>query len=154
MSRVVVSDTSCFIAFDCINQLEILHRVFNTVITTPDVQQEFGKTLPHWVSIMEPSNQGKKIELENALDKGEASAIALALELQNSIVIIDEKKGRKVARSLDLEVIGSLKVLLIAKQKGVIARVYPLIQELTKQNFRFSAALVKEALAEAKEPEI
>jgi uncharacterized protein len=58
------------------------------------------------------------------------------------LIIIDEKKGRKIAKSLDLEVIGSLKVLLIAKQKGIIKAICPLIQELESQNFRFSRALV------------
>lgn len=90
MSRVVVSDTSCFIAFDRINQIEILHEVFGTVLTTPDVQQEFGKILPPWVTIREATNRVRLLELEAILDKGEASAIALALEIPNSIVIIDE----------------------------------------------------------------
>lgn len=151
MSKVVISDTSCFIAFDRINQIEILHKIFDSVLTTPTVQQEFGKNLPPWVIITEPTNQNKQIELENILDKGEASAIALALEIQSALIIIDEKKGRKLAKSLNLEVIGSLKVLLIAKQKGFIVAIHPLIQELENQNFRFSKALVEQALTEANE---
>jgi uncharacterized protein len=151
MSKVVVSDTSCFIAFDRIDQLEILHRVFDTVITTLSVQEEFGKMLPHWVTIGEATNRVQLLELENILDKGEASAIALALEIPNSIIIIDEKKGRKHAKSLNLQVIGSLKVLLIAKHKGVIKSIHPLIKDLENQNFRFSKALIDQALVEANE---
>jgi len=151
MSNVVISDTSCFIAFDRIRQLEILRLTFSSVITTPSVQEEFGKTLPSWVILRDARNQTKKIELEAILDKGEASAIALALEIKNSVLIIDEKKGRKLAQHMDLEVIGSLKVLLIAKQKGIINTIYPLLQELEKHNFRFSKALVEQALVEANE---
>ena len=151
MGRVVISDTSCFIAFDRINQIEILHKVFNSVLTTPTVVQEFGKNLPPWVIVAEPTNQGKQIELERILDKGEASAIALALEIQHSVIIIDEKKDRNLAKSLNLEVIGSLKVLLIAKQKGFIESIYPFIQDLEGKNFRFSKALVEQALIEAGE---
>jgi uncharacterized protein len=87
------------------------------------------------------------------LDKGEASVIALALEIENSVIIIDEKKGRKIAKNLNLEVIGSLKVLLIARKKGVISRIYPILQELGSQNFRFSKKLVTQALIEANESE-
>jgi predicted nucleic acid-binding protein len=151
MSKVVISDTSCFIAFDRINQIELLHKIFDSVLTTHNVLKEFGKNLPPWVIIAEPANQSKQVELEGILDKGEASAIALALEIKNSLIIIDEKKGRRIAKSLDLEVIGSLKVLLIAKQKGIIKAIYPLIQELESQNFRFSKVLVEQALIEADE---
>jgi predicted nucleic acid-binding protein len=151
MNKVVISDTSCFIAFDRINKLEILQLVFGTVLTTPRVMQEFGKNLPAWITLKEATNQDKLIELEGILDKGEASAIALALEIPGALIIIDEKKGRKIAKSLDLEVIGSLKVLLIAKQKGIIRAIHPIIQELESKNFRFSNELLEQALLEAGE---
>jgi uncharacterized protein len=77
MSKVVISDTSCFIAFDRINQIELLHKIFDSVLTTPNVLKEFGKNLLSWIIIAEPANQNKQVELEVILDKGEASAIAL-----------------------------------------------------------------------------
>jgi len=88
---------------------------------------------------------------EPSVDKGEATSIALALETPNSILIIDEKKGRGLAQSLQLEIIGTLKVLLLAKQKGIITSVKPLLVELDHYNFRFSKLLVKEVLIEAGE---
>lgn len=154
MNRIVISDTSCFIAFDRINQLEILQRTFGTVLTTPEVVEEFGKDLPLWVQIRRAVNSIKKVELERKLDKGEASAIALALEIERPVIIIDEKKGRKIAKDLNLEVIGSLKVLLIAKSKGVISEIYPVIRNLENLNFRFSKKLVSEALRLANEQEL
>lgn len=151
MSNIIISDTSCLIAFDRINQLEILHHVFDSIVTTSNVQQEFGKDLPEWIKIQDALNQDKKAELEKVVDTGEASAIALAIEIQNSVLIIDEKKGRKVARSLNLQIIGSLRVLLIAKQKGIIKNIFPLIQELEKKNFRFSKILIDQVLTAANE---
>lgn len=151
MSNIIISDTSCLIAFDRINQLEILHHVFDSIVTTSNVQQEFGKDLPEWIKIQDALNQDKKVELEKVVDTGEASAIALAIEIQNSVLIIDEKKGRKVARSLNLQIIGSLRVLLIAKQKGIIKNIFPLIQELEKKNFRFSKILIDQVLTAANE---
>jgi predicted nucleic acid-binding protein len=77
--------------------------------------------------------------------------LPLRYKIQNSILIIDEKKGRKVARSLNLQIIGTLRVLLLAKQKGVIKNIFPLIEELEKKNFRFSKILIDQVLTAAKE---
>jgi uncharacterized protein len=151
VSKTIISDTSCLIAFDRINQLEILHHVFDSIVTTSTVQQEFGKVLPEWINIQDALSQDKKSELEKVVDSGEASAIALALEIQNSLLIIDEKKGRKVAKSLNLHIIGSLRVLMLAKQRGIIKNILPLIQELEKKNFRFSKILIDQILTEANE---
>lgn len=68
-----------------------------------------------------------------------------------SILIIDEKKGRKVAIENHLEVIGTLRVLLLAKEKHVILSVKETITELAKRNFRFSQEIIKQILLEAKE---
>lgn len=77
-------------------------------------------------------------ELEAVLDKGEASAIALALETEKSQLIIDEKKGRKVAQNLKIDIIGTLKVIQMAKQKGIVQSAQPVIEDLQKAGFRFS----------------
>ena len=81
--------------------------------------------MPEWIRVIEVQNQGKIQELEAVLDKGEASAIALALETEKSQLIIDEKKGREVAQKLKIEIIGTLKVILMAKQKGIIQSARP-----------------------------
>lgn len=85
------------------------------------------------------------------LDPGEASAITLALESKNAILIIDEKKGRKVAQDLNIHIIGTLRVLLIAKQKGVIPSVKNIIELLNNHSFRFNNALVEEVLLQVNE---
>lgn len=120
MSILIISDTSCLIALERINRLDLLKDLFQQIVTTIEVQEEFGKKLPGWVKIVEVQNTVKLQELEILLDKGEASTIALALETGKSILIIDEKKGRKVAKSLKIEIIGTLKIIQMAKQKGII----------------------------------
>ena len=148
---IIISDTSCLIAFDRINKLEILRKTFPEIITTKEVEQEFGKPLPQWISIQPVADKKKILELEAIVDRGEASAIALALETMNCILIIDEKKGRKVAAELHIQIIGTLKVLLIAKQKGAINSAKEIIAELEKVNFRFSNVVVMEILKQAGE---
>lgn len=143
MGILIISDTSCLIALDRISQLDLLQKLFQQVVTTQAVQEEFGKELPDWIQINEIQNTNKIQELEDVLDKGEASAIALALETEKCLLIIDEKKGRKVAQSLNIEIVGTLKVIQMAKQKGIIESARPIIEDLQKAGFRFSQKIVK-----------
>ena len=152
MNKVIISDASCLIALDEIGQIEILKSAFPQIVTTKEVSAEFGKELPTWISIKTLQNSAKRNELELVLDAGEASAIALALENpKQSILIIDEKKGRKIAKQYNLEIIGTLRVLLLAKQNGVIPSVKNLVAELTRKRFRFTQAVVNQILEEANE---
>jgi uncharacterized protein len=151
MNRFIISDTSCLIALDRINKLELLGQVFTNIITTKEVQEEFGRALPSWIVVHEVKDKSRKNSLSELVDKGEASAIALALEIENSVLIIDEKKGRKLAAELRLEIIGTLRILLLAKQKGIIPNVTSLIHDLEKMNFRFSQTLVQEIVSLAGE---
>jgi len=143
MSILIISDTSCLIALDRISRLDLLRELFQQIVTTQDVEEEFGKELPVWIRVVEVKNQDKIQELEAILDKGEASAIALALEIEQNILIIDEKKGRKVAQSMKIQIIGTLKIIQMAKQKGIIQSARPLIEDLQKAGFRFSQKIVK-----------
>ncbi len=152
MNKVIISDASCLIALDEIGQIEILKSVFSKMVTTQEVSAEFGKELPTWISVKTLQNSAKRNELELVLDAGEASAIALALENpKQSILIVDEKKGRKIAMHHNLEIIGTLGVLLLAKQNGVIPSVKNLVAELTRKKFRFTQAVVNQILEEANE---
>ncbi len=60
--------------------------------------------------------------IPNTVDSGEAEAIALALEL-NMILLIDEKRGRIVAKQKAVDIIGTAGILLLAKRKGIARRV-------------------------------
>lgn len=151
MSKVIISDASCLIALDRINKLEILAKIFGTIVTTPEVQSEFGNTLPGWISIIEAKDQVRKNDLNKLVDLGEASAISLAIESVGATLIIDEKKGRELALKLNLKIIGTIRVLLLAKQKGVIPKIKPLLVELEKNHFRFSKSLIIKVLEEAQE---
>lgn len=80
MPRVIISDTSILILFKKIEQLDLLAKVYGNLITTPEVAAEFGDILPKWVEIQEVRDHKYQLFLETQLDKGEASAIALAME--------------------------------------------------------------------------
>jgi predicted nucleic acid-binding protein len=100
MQATIISDTSCLILLDTIDELNLLEALFGQVLTTQTVADEFGKTLPEWIRIKNPKDPVNQFVLETSLDKGEASAIALALEQTDCLLIIDELKGRRLAKRL------------------------------------------------------
>src|SRR3989304_1491081 len=142
MDTIIISDTSCLIALTNIDKLDILRDLYREVIITKDVYDEFGGTLPDWIMISEVKSRKKQAELESRLDKGEASSIALALEIQNSTLIIDEVKGRKIAQSLNIDIIGTIGVLLLADKKGLIKDVISIILKMVNKGFRLSDKLI------------
>jgi predicted nucleic acid-binding protein len=144
MNKIILSDTSCLIALSNINQLGILKNLFQEIIITEEVEKEFGEPLPDWINIKTVKNKTKQFELEKRLDKGEASSIALALETDNSTLIIDEIKGRKIAEFFHIDIIGTLGVLLLADKKGIIKDFMNVIKGLKSKGFRISDSLFKE----------
>ena len=151
MPKTIISDTSCFIVLQNIGELDLLRRVYGEVLTTEIVAEEFGEDLPEWVKLESPKDKIKQTLLELQVDKGEASAIALALETQNATVILDDRKARKVAERLALEVTGTLGVIIKAKNKNIISSIKPLLEKLSETNFRLSKAIEEESLRQANE---
>ena len=150
--KVIIADTSCLIIYHKIGQLEILRDAFSDLIVTREVAEEFGE-LPDWLAIKEVADKEQYIKLTEDIGKGEASSIALALEFDDSLLIIDEKKGRKVAVDLKIEIIGSLGVLIKAKEKGVIKSVKEILTLIDKTNFRISQSIREKILRESGELE-
>lgn len=151
MQRVIISDASCLILLEKIEELELLHKLFGTIITTPEVAKEFGSPLPTWIEIKEPSNKTYQTIIEASVDKGEASAIALAIEQIDCLIIIDDLKGRKFAHQLQLNVTGTLGIMVDAKQSGIISSVIPLLTKVKSTNFRLTKKIEALILSKAGE---
>ena len=79
MHKTIISDTSCLILLDKIGELEILNKLFGTITTTAEVAGEFGQQLPAWFEIRQPADKNYQSIIAESIDKGEASAIALAI---------------------------------------------------------------------------
>ena len=106
----------------------------------------------NWIKIIIPSNVKLVQELNENLDEGESEAIALAKELNAEFILIDEKKGRKVAERLGITAIGLLGILLKAKQKHAVKRVMPLLDALRQDaGFWISDVLYHDILMQAAE---
>ena len=151
MPKVIISDTSCLILLNKIDSLHLLHQLFDTIIITPEVAKEFGLQLPFWIEIHATSFLTEQQEFEMILDKGESSAIALALELKNCLLIIDELKGRRFAQQHGISVIGTLGIIINAKLKVYLPSVKPILTAIKRTNFRLTEQLERIVLKEAGE---
>jgi len=146
MDKIIISDTSCLIALSKIDKLDLLKGLYHEIIITKEVYQEFGSSLPDWIIISEVKDKQKQKEIEERLDKGEASSIALALEIENTSLIIDEIKGRKIAQSFNIDIIGTIGIILLADKKGLISDVTSLILRLVNKGFRLSDNLINKII--------
>lgn len=148
--KAIIADTSCLILYAKIDQLGMLKATFPTLMVTKEVAAEFGE-MPAWINVRQVANTSQYFDLARDLGKGEASSITLALEHDDSLLIIDEKKGRKVASEMKVEIIGSLGVLLKAKEKGVIRSVSEIMAQIDQTNFRISPMIREKVLEQAGE---
>ncbi len=146
MPSIVISDTSSLILFDKIGEIELIRDVYDRIITTHVIAEEFGESLPHWIEIKAVNDKKYQLFLETQVDIGEASAIALAKEIENSLLLLDDLKARKLAGKLHIKYTGTLGVINKAKQLGLIDKVKPLIDKLLLTDFRISENIIQELL--------
>lgn len=144
MNNAIVSDSACLIGLERIGRLDILPSLFDAVVIPPEVHSEFGSA-PPWLSVQTPTNTALVASLKLRVDDGEAEALALALQLGYKL-ILDDLEARKVARHIGVKVIGTLGVLVNARQRNIIPSLKALLTELERGGYYFTAQLKMEAL--------
>lgn len=140
----IVSDSSCLISLERIDQLHVLPALYEPVASPPEVHREFGISLP-WLKVETPSDKTLVAALGLLVDEGEAEAIALACE-RAWRVVLDDRRARSVAARMGVRVIGTVGILVRAKQSGLAASLKPLLDNLESSGFHLSDALKREAL--------
>lgn len=151
MPKTIISDTSCFIILTNIGELELLHKLYGEIVTTPEIATEYGEALPEWIEVLTVKDKYRQMLLEMQIDKGESSAIALALETKDCTIILDDYKARKIAAQLNLNYTGTIGVIIKAKLKRIIPSIKPLLKKIKQTDFRLSDQLELLALKEANE---
>ena len=140
-----MTDSTCLIALEGIGRLDILPAVYEEVIAPPAVQAEVDTEI-EWLVTKKLTNPAVSMALQPQLGKGEAAAIALATEMSDIVVVLDDKKARRVARQMGLEIVGTLGTLLRAKRQGIIVEIQPILEELKRVGFRCSPSIYDEVL--------
>ncbi len=150
MSRSsVISNSSPLIALERVGRLDLIRQLFGRVDVPPAVAREVfeADTIPNWIEVVTLSGPvSAKIPL--ALGAGEREAIALALEQPPTWVVLDDLPARRLAATLGLPVIGTVGLLLAAKQQALIPLLEPLLNDLEQADFRLSLK-VREAVLQA-----
>lgn len=152
---IVVSDTSSVSNLLIIGEVNLLRLLFATVVVPDAVYDELCRVPAHknalqhleWIERRKLADIRLFERLQNELDRGESEAIALAVELEADLLLIDESLGREVAESLGLKITGILGVLIRAKDEGCISEVRPLINKLIDEaDFWVGAKTISTAL--------
>ncbi len=160
---IVVADASPLIAFARIDHLEILAKTLGSIVVPQSVVDEcmgdqskpgaarIQKSIQiNLVSVHNDPTTDQFIQLKTFLGSGESAAITLALKL-NAGLLVDEKLARNAAAQLNIKIIGTAGVLLLAKRKKLIPKVLPLINQLKKSGYYLSQSLINEITKMARE---
>lgn len=161
---IVVSDTSALTALFLVQQLELLPNLYGTVIVPTAVMDELlllETDLKYdlstvksatWLSTVSIKDEPLFQKYRRVLDEGESQALVLAKELAADLLLIDEMRGRAVAKAEGIPHTGVLGILLSAKAQGLLTAVQPVMNDLkTFANFYISEQLYKRVLDEAGE---
>lgn len=156
MNKVVIADAGPLIAFSRLRSLELLPGIFEAVLVTPAVLEECAGRgdFPESALILGAA-ENRILQvcaapdfsvLARDVDAGEASAIALALERECG-VLMDDKGGRRMATNVGIPAIGTVGVLVLAKRKGLVPFIKPLLDELSASGYFLGTAIIDAALA-------
>jgi predicted nucleic acid-binding protein len=153
VTEIVVSDAGPLIALGAVDLLSKLNSLFQVVYITPTVEHEvlcdplklgapeIDKAIAAGlIKRKHPKNNQSLNALKELLDPGEAEAIALAEELRIGI-ILDERKGRRVAKHRGIPPRGTGAILIKLKQRGCIEAVAPYLQLFRSNGYRLSEQL-------------
>ena len=141
---IIISDTSPITSLLAVNHIHLLKDMYGLVTIPQGVRQELLRVESRRTEIENLLSEGwlqvkpiidqelfKKIFAD--LDQGESEAITLGLELRADLILIDETKGRRMAKSYGLQVTGLVGVLMEAKSKKLILSVKELLDELIEK---------------------
>ncbi len=159
--KVVISDTGVIISLIHIGHLDIIEKIFKEFYIAEAVWVELNKyDNPKFdkSELQKIKSKVRKIHSKNYLsmimDYGESESSILYEELKADYLLIDDNKARKIAESLDINCIGTLGLLLKAKEKNLIVELRPLFKEFIKMGRYFSKELLNSILIKIKEKEI
>jgi predicted nucleic acid-binding protein len=156
----VVANNTPLVALWILGRLDLLREMYGEVLIPPAIQDEFVATESAmrlaalqdapWIKVVPLANP-QRSRVYVGLDEGEAAVLTLAEECSARLVIMDELRGRRYAQRLGLPLTGTLGLLLLGKEKGLISELAPLLVELQNAGLYFASDLIARVLALANE---
>ncbi|WP_347987805.1 DUF3368 domain-containing protein [Methylomonas sp. AM2-LC] len=151
---ILVADSSALIALSACNSLSLLEKLFETVLVPETVYFETTRSNKKEAQALKVFLQDKvrKVDLREYVfldayaDAGETEAMLLYKQISADKLLIDDQRGRKVAKINQISIIGSLGVLLAAKEKGLVDRLSPLLLQIEQSEIFLSTQLIATVL--------
>ena len=163
LDTFAIVNTSPLLYLHQVGQLEVLSKLYGTIVTSTAVEQELevGRTqgidVPdiHLLDWLQVRTVASASLIPNVIDlgRGEAEAIALGIENSGSLLILDDRLGRRIATLYQLRYTGTLGVLVKAKQTGYLTAVAPIVTELQNRGMWLTESVIRTALRLAGEVE-
>lgn len=161
-----VSDSSPLIGLSIVGHLELLREFYGEVWIPPAVQREVvadersragsretaAALAAGWLRVVAPTDLQLVEQMRSNLDPGESEAIALVLTNAVAALVIDEEKGRQIARDHNINVIGTVGVLIRAAREGRLSSLQDDLDLLRQNRFRISNHLYRNALRDSRQP--
>ncbi len=147
---IIVTDTSALVALSYCNSLHLLDELFGEVAVPQAVYDECIIENKSQSEQLKAYLQNKVKDIDNNhflnlpsnLGKGEISAMLLYKKLNASYLLIDDNRARKIAKYNNINVIGSIGVLILAKKQNLIEKITPLLDILEKSDIYISPKLI------------
>lgn len=160
---IVVSNTTPLIGLASIQRFDVLHQIFGKIFIAQAVYDEAvvsGREVggaknevsaARWIETVSVKDRLAVDVLLDELDLGEAETIVLARELNADWVLMDEKKGRRKLTQLGTSKMGTIGVLLKAKEIGLIPVLRPDVERLRRTGFSISQNVIDSVLQQVNE---
>lgn len=153
---VVISNASPLIGLIGIDLLHILRELWGNIIIPEAVYGEVvikGSGKPgasiiadackDWIKVFTVKNRQEVRALQTVLDEGEAEVIALGQEINAGLLLLDNKEPRLFAKTVDLKVIGTIGIIKLAWQKGLINSPIDELHKLKSNGFWIDDSLIE-----------
>jgi len=162
--KIIIADTGPVIALALLDLIKDMPEIIGDIVIPHAVYLECTKDLSKpaakkiqlaknnkQIRVQDINHSSFYRELKMLLDEGEAEAITLFQETNADLLLIDELKGRRLAAKQNIPIIGTIAILLKAKEKSIRPAIKPMIEILTSHNYRLSKALIDYILIKANE---
>ena len=162
MQKIIVSDTSCIGYLIQTNLLHLLQILYGEIIIPYAVNKEIlqlenkGYILSEfknatWIKIEQANNLLNVEQYKFILDKGELEAISIGIQLKADLLIIEEKRGRTIAKNIGFDITGLVGILIVAKNKNLISSIKDILDKVRLLGCRISEKLYNTALKSCNE---
>lgn len=148
---MIVSDSTTLIVLFDLDRTDLLSNLFSSIIIPTSVYKEISTknvlVMPSFMRIVNVQNSELLESLKMILDDGESEAIALAVETKSKL-IIDEKKGRKIAINQGLEIIGLLGIVYLNVKREFLVKqqAIKLLDDIQEHGYRINKRIIDDML--------